>query len=83
LSSFVSFALGALVPLLPFVFGERAHPVPAVIVLTGTSLFIVGAVLSLFTGRGALKGGLRMVLIGGIAGSIAYLIGVLLGISLL
>ena len=83
LSSFVSFALGALVPLLPFVFGERSQPVPAIILLTGISLFCVGAVLSLFTGRGAMKGGLRMVLIGASAGAIAYLIGMLLGISLL
>jgi VIT1/CCC1 family predicted Fe2+/Mn2+ transporter len=83
LSSFVSFALGALVPLLPFVFGERTHPIPAIIALTGISLFLVGAVLSLFTGRSALRGGLRMVLIGGSAGIIAYLIGMLLGISLL
>jgi len=83
LSSFVSFALGALVPLLPFVFGERTQPVPAIVLLTGVSLFIVGAVLSLFTGRSAIRGGLRMVLIGGSAGIIAYLIGMLLGISLL
>lgn len=83
LSSFVSFALGALVPLLPFVFAARDQPVPAVILLTGVSLFVVGVVLSLFTGRGALRGGLRMVLIGCTAGAIAYLLGTLLGISLL
>lgn len=83
LSSFVSFALGALVPLMPFVFGAWARPILAIIVLTGVSLFVVGAVLSLFTGRSALKGGLRMVFIGGSAGIIAYLIGVLLGNSLL
>jgi len=83
LSSFVSFALGALVPLLPFVFGERTQPIPAIILLTGISLFFVGAVLSLFTGRGAMKGGVRMVLIGGSAGLIAYMIGTVLGISLL
>lgn len=83
LSSFVSFALGALVPLLPFVFGEKSQPVPAIILLTAISLFCIGAVLSLFTGRGAIRGGLRMVFIGASAGAIAYAIGVLLGISLL
>ena len=83
LSSFVSFALGALAPLLPFVFGVRDQPVPAIMLVTGVSLFLVGAVLSLFTGRGAMRGGVRMVLIGGSAGLIAYLIGIVLGISLL
>ena len=83
LSSFVSFALGALVPLMPFVFGARSQPIFAIIVLTGVSLFLVGALLSLFTGRSALKGGLRMVFIGGSAGIIAYIIGMLLGSSLL
>jgi len=83
LSSFVSFALGALVPLLPFVFGARTQPFPAIILLTVVSLFLVGAVLSLFTGRSAMRGGLRMVFIGGSAGTIAYLLGTLLGISLL
>jgi VIT1/CCC1 family predicted Fe2+/Mn2+ transporter len=48
-------------------------------VLAGIALFGVGATLSLFTGRSALKGGLRMVLIGAGAGAVTWLIGSLLG----
>jgi hypothetical protein len=46
------------------------------------ALFLVGTVLSLFTGRAALWGGLRMLLIGGVSGAATYAIGTLLGVSL-
>jgi len=51
-------------------------------VMAGISLFGVGAALSLFTGRSALAGGLRMVLIGGGAGVATWLIGSLLGAAI-
>jgi VIT1/CCC1 family predicted Fe2+/Mn2+ transporter len=78
--SFVAFSAGAMVPLLPFVIGqplERA--IVAAAAIAAIALFIVGATLSLFTGRRALAGGLRMVLIGGSAGLITFGIGRLLG----
>jgi VIT1/CCC1 family predicted Fe2+/Mn2+ transporter len=53
------------------------------IALSLAALFAVGAVLSLFTGKGALRGGLRMALIGGGAGLATYLIGRWLGAGLL
>ena len=80
--SFLAFTAGAVVPLLPFLFRPGAAAVPAAAALAGTSLFVVGAMLSLFTGRRAWWGGTRMVLIGGGAGIVTYLIGYLLGVSL-
>ena len=50
--------------------------------LTALALFGVGAVLSLFTGRNALWGGTRMLLIGSAAGALTYYIGHLLGTTL-
>jgi VIT1/CCC1 family predicted Fe2+/Mn2+ transporter len=47
--------------------------------VAAVALFGVGAALSLFTGRSAVGGGLRMVLIGGGAGVATWLIGSLLG----
>jgi VIT1/CCC1 family predicted Fe2+/Mn2+ transporter len=82
LFSFLSFTAGALVPLLPFLFGPGAAAVPVAAALAAASLFAVGAVLSLFTGRRAWWGGARMVLIGGGAGMVTYAIGHLLGVSL-
>jgi VIT1/CCC1 family predicted Fe2+/Mn2+ transporter len=54
----------------------------AAIALTGVALFGVGAMISLFTGRGAVRDGLRMLAIGSGAGAVTYLVGRLLGVTL-
>lgn len=45
------------------------------------TLFCVGAVMSLFTGRGAWASGARMLMIGAVAGAVTFGIGKLLGVS--
>lgn len=82
IASFVAFAVGAIIPLAPYVFMPGGNTLATSIGLTAASLFGVGAVLSLFTGRRAIHGGLRMLLIGGLAGAATYFIGHALGISL-
>jgi VIT1/CCC1 family predicted Fe2+/Mn2+ transporter len=82
LSSFVAFSLGALIPLAPYLFSSGTNAFDTSIVLTGVALFSVGAILSLFTGRHAMRGGLRMLAIGALAGGATYLIGHLLGVKL-
>ncbi|WP_324780090.1 VIT1/CCC1 transporter family protein [Thiobacillus sedimenti] len=81
ISSFSAFTAGAALPLLPFLV-ESAHALAASIVLTALGLFIVGASMSLFTGRHALLSGLRMLGIGGAAGLATYFIGAWLGVTL-
>ena len=83
LSSFFSFGIGSAIPLLPFVFGTKAASLQMVIALTAIALFVVGATLSLFTGRSALASGARMLAIGGAAGGITFMVGKLLGVGLL
>lgn len=80
--SFFAFVAGGAIPLLPYLLDMTRHTLLVSVLLTGIALFGVGAVLSLFTGRGALWGGLRMLLIGGAAGTVTYLIGDLLGAHL-
>jgi VIT1/CCC1 family predicted Fe2+/Mn2+ transporter len=80
-SSFAAFALGASVPLLPFLLGAGANAVALAALASGLALFFVGAALSLFSGRGELMGGLRMLLIGAAAGGATFLIGRLLGVA--
>src|SRR5205823_4626528 len=63
-SSFICFALGALVPLLPFIGSKDGGSLAQSAGLGLVSLFGVGATLSLFTGRPALWSALRMVAIG-------------------
>jgi VIT1/CCC1 family predicted Fe2+/Mn2+ transporter len=78
--SFAAFGLGAAVPMLPFFArGWIAAPIVASGLLAAVSLFGVGAALSLFTGRSALRGGVRMVVIGCGAGVVTWLIGSALG----
>jgi len=79
-SSFAAFAIGGLLPLAPFALG--AGPALAIaLVLAGVGLAAVGAVLSLFSGKNALVGGLRMLLIGAAAGAATYGIGQLIGVA--
>ncbi|MCX7065509.1 MAG: VIT1/CCC1 transporter family protein, partial [Proteobacteria bacterium] len=77
--SFVCFAVGALVPLLPFLLG--AGGLAASGALTGASLFGLGATISLFTGRRALRGGMRMLAVGAGAAGLTYALGYLFGVS--
>jgi VIT1/CCC1 family predicted Fe2+/Mn2+ transporter len=80
-SSFVSFAVGALVPLLPFLLTRGSRALPASIALTALALFGVGAAMSLFSGRTAVRGGLRMLVIGAAAATATFVIGRLLGVA--
>jgi len=80
--SFVSFAAGAVIPLMPFLFASGTMSLLAAVTLTAAALFGVGATLSLFTGRSALASGARMLAIGAAAGAVTYLIGKLLGVTL-
>jgi len=82
LASFVSFAAGAAIPLAPFFFLGSAASLPVSVALSAASLLAVGAALSLFTGRSAVYSGLRMLAIGGAAGTVTYLVGTLLGVTL-
>jgi VIT1/CCC1 family predicted Fe2+/Mn2+ transporter len=83
ISSFLAFAVGAIIPLVPFLFGlALGKAVTIAAVVAAIALFGVGSALSLFTGRSAIAGGLRMVLIGGGAGVATWLIGSLLGAAI-
>ncbi|WP_374304481.1 VIT1/CCC1 transporter family protein [Ferrovibrio sp.] len=81
-TSFALFAIGAVFPLLGFVFFEGALAVQAGIVASAAALFAIGAGTSLFTGRGLLFSGLRQLAIGLGSAAITYGIGRLVGVSL-
>ena len=79
LFSFAAFAVGASVPLAPFIVAAGSAALVAAIALTGVALFGVGCATSLFSGRGTLRGGVRSLLIGAAAGAVTYGVGRLLG----
>jgi VIT1/CCC1 family predicted Fe2+/Mn2+ transporter len=80
--SFASFAVGASIPLVPFLFSAGRGTLVTSVGLTAAALFAIGCTISLFTGRGALRGGLRMLAIGAAAGAVTYGIGRLVGAAI-
>lgn len=76
-SSFISFGVGALVPLLPYLLGVTVLA-PA-IVLTLVALFVCGAVVTRLTTRPWWFGGLRQVALGGAAFALTYAVGAAVG----
>jgi VIT1/CCC1 family predicted Fe2+/Mn2+ transporter len=78
-TSFVLFAIGAILPVLPFFFLSGAAAVIASAALSMLGLFAIGALITVFTGRGALFSGGRQVVIGGAAAALTYLVGLAIG----
>jgi len=79
ISSFGSFAVGAFIPVIPFLFGAGTAPLFVAIALSAVTLFVVGSAIALLTGRSSLRGGLRMVAIAAVVGMASHLIGRLIG----
>jgi len=80
-SSFFAFVLGAFVPVVPYLLTAGLRAWVASAALSFCALFTVGAVLSIFTARGPLLSGARMLGIGILVSTITYLVGWALGVS--
>jgi len=80
-SSFVAFIIGAIMPVLPYLIVSGSTAFAASALLSCVALFAVGALISIFTARGPLFSGLRMLAIGLFASAITYSVGWLLGVS--
>ncbi len=80
-TSFLMFAVGAIIPVVPFFFtgGMKAALISAGMSTVG--LFVIGASITLFTGRNAWYSGFRQVLFGLIAAAITFGVGRLIGVS--
>jgi VIT1/CCC1 family predicted Fe2+/Mn2+ transporter len=72
-SSFASFSVGALIPLLPYVFGAKSLLVSAILAVA--ALFVAGAVSSRFTSRGWLFAGSRQLVLGVLAAGVTFAVG--------
>jgi VIT1/CCC1 family predicted Fe2+/Mn2+ transporter len=80
-SSFVAFAVGAAIPVLPYFLMGGSAAFFASAAVCGVALFAVGAIISVFTGRSLLFSGLRILIIGALAAGLTYFIGRLVGVS--
>ncbi len=79
--SFLAFAGGAIVPVIPYLFGGGDLAFRVSLVASLAVLFLVGAGVSLITGRGMLFSGLRQVALGAAAAAVTYTVGVVIGVT--
>lgn len=80
--SFLLFAIGAIVPVIPYMFLTGAHAVVASALMSAVALFVVGAAITLFTGRSVLYSGMRQVLFGLAAAGVTFTIGRIIGVAI-
>lgn len=80
-TSFVLFALGAVVPLLPFLLGSGTAAIVASVGASAAGLFGLGAATTLFTGLPPGRAGVRQAALGVAAALLTYGVGRLLGVS--
>jgi VIT1/CCC1 family predicted Fe2+/Mn2+ transporter len=81
-SSFIAFAIGAFVPVLPYIIGSGNGALAAAAAASGVALILVGFAISLFTGRSGSVSAMRMLLIGASAAALTYGVGSLVGTSI-
>ena len=81
LTSFFLFSLGAIIPVVPYIFLTGLSGIVASAILSAAGLFIIGAAITLMTGRNPVVSGLRQVLFGLATAAITFGIGRLIGTS--
>ena len=81
LTSFLTFAVGALLPLLPWLFGSGTAAVVGSVAIAAVAASAVGAVLGRMSGRSALRGALRQLGVASLAAAVTFGIGRLVGVG--
>lgn len=81
LTSFFLFAIGAIIPVIPFFFLGGLKAIVISTSLSALGLFLIGSAITLFTGRSVLFSGFRQVIFGLLAAAITFGIGKLIGVS--
>lgn len=79
-SSFFAFALGAVIPLVPWFFVRGTSAIVISVFLGALAALAIGAAIGVSTGRGPLRSALRQLLLGAAAGGVTYGIGAVLGV---
>jgi VIT1/CCC1 family predicted Fe2+/Mn2+ transporter len=82
ITSFVLFAIGAIIPLFPFFILEGYNAIYLSVGSSIIGLFGIGAAITLFTGKSIFYSGMRQVFFGLAAAAITFGIGSLIGVSL-
>lgn len=81
-SSFAAFAIGALVPVIPYLFLSGTAALAMAVALAVVALVLVGGTVGKLSGLGVVRSAARQLLVGGGAAAITYVLGRLVGTSL-
>jgi VIT1/CCC1 family predicted Fe2+/Mn2+ transporter/rubrerythrin len=81
-TSFLLFAVGAIIPVIPYFFTSGYSAILISASLSTIGLFLIGAAITLFTGKNVWYSGFRQVLFGLLAAAITFGIGKLIGVSI-
>jgi VIT1/CCC1 family predicted Fe2+/Mn2+ transporter len=82
ISSFLMFGIGAILPVIPFFFTGGTRGILFSATLSTIGLFLIGAAITLFTGRSVWKSGFRQVVFGLLAAAVTFGIGRMIGVEL-
>lgn len=82
IASFLLFAAGAIIPVISFTFLGGMTALVSSALLSALGLFLLGAAITLFTGKAVVSSGIRQVLFGLAAAGVAFGIGRLIGVAL-
>jgi len=82
LYSFGLFSIGAVIPVIPFMFTNGMTAVAISVAFGAVGLFLIGAAITLFTGRNVWYSGFRQVLFGLLAAAITFGIGKIIGVAI-
>jgi VIT1/CCC1 family predicted Fe2+/Mn2+ transporter len=80
--SFILFAIGAVIPVIPFMLTSGMTAIVISVISSAVGLFLIGSAITLFTGKSIWFSGFRQVIFGLIAAAITFGIGKLIGVSL-
>jgi len=78
-SSFIAFAIGAFVVVIPYLFTGGTAGLLIAIALAGSAMLVVGGVVGRYSGRGTIYGAMRQLLVGSLAAGVTFLIGRIIG----
>ncbi len=82
IASFILFAVGALIPLFPFFFRADNVAIISSLIFSTIGLFLIGGLITFFTGKSFFYAGLRQIVFGLSAAAITYYIGKAIGVGL-
>lgn len=79
--SFILFSIGAVIPVAPFMFLSDTTAIITSVAASAVGLFIIGAAITLFTGKNVWYSGFRQMIFGLAAAAITFGIGRIVGVA--